>query len=184
MVEADEDDDDVEIEEDEDPGFYSQDDIMTLPQADQSSLIPDDLNLSLPDIYETLDGRNRKVRARSPPKKRFANKGGGDGDSENLFIYKDFDTSLTKVKGHIKKLPLLDETTGKRGEDLLRDRLLSFNVRNGNLSNFDSGKDRHEPTMIERSVALHKRKISESMAQLRQVRPKLSLNARHKAFWV
>ena len=68
------------------------------------------------------------------------------------------------MKGPIKKLPLLDETTGKRGEDLLRDRLLSFNVRNGNLSNFDSGKDRLEPTMIERSVALHKRKISESMA--------------------
>lgn len=49
-------------------------------------------------------------------------------------IYKDFDTSLTKVKNAIKKLPLLEQTTSKRGEDLIRDRLLSFNVKNGYIS--------------------------------------------------
>ena len=32
-------------------------------------------------------------------------------DEENLFIYKDFDTSLTAVKGNIKKLPILEQTT-------------------------------------------------------------------------
>ena len=101
MVEADE--EDVEIEEDEDdddPGFYSQEDIPMNDSAD-NSLIPNDLNLSLPDIYETHDGRGRKMRAKSPPKKKVVS------ENENLFIYKDFDTSLTKVKGNIKKLPVI-----------------------------------------------------------------------------
>ena len=40
--------------------------------------------------------------------------------------------------------------------------------------------------MIERSANLQRRKISESHAKLQKdlARPKLSLNARHKAFWV
>lgn len=48
-----------------------------------------------------------------------------------MLIYKDFDTSLTKVKTAIRKLPFLEQTTSKRSEDLIRDRLLSFNVKNG-----------------------------------------------------
>ena len=143
-----------------------------------NSLIPNDLSLSLPDIYETHDGRGRKMRVKSPLKKKVVS------ENENLFIYKDFDTSLTKVKGNIKKLPVIGQTTSKRGEDLIRDRLLSFNVKNGQLSNFDSSKSTGERTMIERSADLHRRKISESHAQLLKHKPKLSLNARHKAFWV
>ena len=36
-------------------------------------------------------------------------------EDENLFIYKDFDTSLTAVKGNVKKLPILEQTTAQRG---------------------------------------------------------------------
>lgn len=84
--------------------------------------------LTLPQIKASVaDGRARfrNRRAKSPQKKK---------DDESLFIYKDFDTSLTAVKGNIKKLPILEQTTAQRGHDMIRDRLLSFNVRNGSLA--------------------------------------------------
>ena len=49
-------------------------------------------------------------------------------------IYKDFDTSLTAVKTAVNRLPRLTQTTSKRPEDLIRDRLLSFNVKNGKVT--------------------------------------------------
>ena len=83
-------------------------------------------------------------------------------DNENLLIYKDFDTSLTKVKHAVRKLPLLEQTTSKRGEDLIRDRLLSFNVKNGFISTEDRKAKSQLKTMNERSEALlSQRKISE-----------------------
>ena len=33
----------------------------------------------------------------------------------------------------MKKLPLLLQTTSQRGEDMIRDRLLSFNVKDGQI---------------------------------------------------
>ena len=68
-----------------------------------------------------------------------------------MFIYKDFDTSLTKVKGPVKRLPKLEQTTGQRGEDLIRDRLLSFNVKDGHLENSRNVGNRRVATMNERS---------------------------------
>ena len=80
----------------------------------------------LPDIYATAQAQTVPRKPQPSPSKKK--------DNENLLIYKDFDTSLTKVKNAIKKLPLLEQTTSKRGEDLIRDRLLSFNVKNGYIS--------------------------------------------------
>lgn len=80
----------------------------------------------LPDIYATAQAQTGPRKPQPSPSKKK--------DNENLLIYKDFDTSLTKVKNAIKKLPLLEQTTSKRGEDLIRDRLLSFNVKNGYIS--------------------------------------------------
>lgn len=60
----------------------------------------------LPNIYaQATDGQKRNKRHKS-------NASPGRGKPENLFIYKDFDTSLTKVKGPVKKLPRLEQTTG------------------------------------------------------------------------
>ena len=64
------------------------------------------MELSLPEIKASvIDDRSRKNfhnrRAISNKKK----------EDENLFIYKDFDTRLTNVKGNIKKLPVLEQTT-------------------------------------------------------------------------
>ena len=134
---------------------------------------------SLPQIKASVtDDRNNRFknrRAKSPVKKR--------GEDENLFIYKDFDTSLTAVKGNIRKLPILDQTTAQRGQDMIRDRLLGFNVRNGSLAGLNDRSGKAPHTMIERSEALKRRKLSESHAALRN-KPKLSNNMRQKAFWV
>ena len=43
-------------------------------------------------------------------------------------------------------------TTKLRNEDLIRDRLLSFKVRNGSLATFDQ-RDRREATINERTEA-------------------------------
>jgi len=134
------------------------------------------INVTLPEIYQSIHGRNRNKTIEKSPQRKKANE-------ENLFIYKDFDTSLTAVKGPVKKLALLGQTTSKRGEDLIRDRLLSFNLRSGHLNTLDRG-DRKEETMIERSAALKERKAA-SVAHLQaRSRPRLSTNMRHKAFWV
>jgi hypothetical protein len=50
-----------------------------------------------------------------------------------MFIYKDFDTSLTKTKGNMNKIPSMDNRTSIRGEDLIRDRLLTFKYRHGSV---------------------------------------------------
>ena len=57
-----------------------------------------------------IDDRARRLlKNRSPlPNKKKE-------DPDNLFIYKDFDTSLTAVKGNIKRLPILEQTTAQRG---------------------------------------------------------------------
>ena len=107
---------------------------------------PDDLQL--PDIYG-LHGDGYKKKKRRPPSKYKKPE-----KPENLFIYKDFDTSLTKVKGPLKWLPEMDKTTRIRGEDLIRDRLLSFKVKDGNLEMLDPRDKRAPKTMIERSEAL------------------------------
>ena len=74
----------------------------------------------MPDILAT--SKSAKKLPAKPPKKK---------DYENMLIYKDFDTSLTKVKTPINVLPSMDKTTRKRGEDLIRDRLLAFKIKNG-----------------------------------------------------
>ena len=48
----------------------------------------------------------------------------------------------------------MEQTTKIRGEDLIRDRLLSFKVKDGNLEMLDPRDKRAPKTMIERSEAL------------------------------
>ena len=65
--------------------------------------------MTLPRIRASVnDGRFKSPNrnAKSNQKKK---------DDENLFIYKDFDTRLTAVKGNIKRLPILEQTTAQRG---------------------------------------------------------------------
>ena len=57
---------------------------------------PDDLQL--PDIYGLNDDGYKKKKKLSPRRLKKEK-------PENLFIYKDFDTTLTKVKGPLKCLP-------------------------------------------------------------------------------
>ena len=76
-----------------------------------------------------------------------------------MFIYKDFETSLTKVKGQVTKLPALGQTTAKRPEDLIRDRLLSFNIRNGVATKFDPDPlRRKDGTINEKTEALKQKR--------------------------
>ena len=80
-----------------------------------------------------------------------------------MLIYKDFDTSLTKVKTPLNMLPSMDKTTRKRGEDLIRDRLLAFKIKNGQMENFDPDPYHRGPeTMIERSEKLKQQKLAEA----------------------
>ena len=107
----------------------------------------------MPNIY--ADGKTRNLRHKR-------NTSPGRRHPENLFIYKDFDTSLTKVKVAVGKLAPVNKTTSKRGEDLIRDRLLSFNVKNGNLSETRNDGRARAHTINERSdVVAKKRKIQE-----------------------
>ena len=115
-------------------------------------------NLQLPDIYGLHGDGYKKPKRR--PDSRFRKK----EKPENLFIYKDFDTTLTKVKGPLKCLPKLDQTTRIRGEDLIRDRLLSFKVKDGNLEMLNPRDKRAPLTMIERSELLKRKKLAESAA--------------------
>ena len=180
------DEDAVEIEEDE-PTEETQLDLDQIPEEEGQDLLYqeglDRGDISLPSIYSSIPGRNRdRFKSKQSPQKSLKK-----GEPENLFIYKDFDTSLTAVKGNIKKLPLLEQTTKTRGEDLIRDRLLSFNVRNGSLASLDRNANYRQDTMIERSAALKQKKLSESAAVLRKqehMKTRQSNNMRHKAFWV
>ena len=103
--------------------------------------------ISLPLIKASVIGdRQRFRKMKSPPNKR-------KNDPESLFIYKDFDTSLTAVKGPLKSLAKIEQRTAQRGSDMIRDRLLSFDVRDGNFLRGRS--ERTGPaTMNERSHAL------------------------------
>ena len=74
------------IPEEEDPAPYEDD--------------QEDLEVHLPNIYESAPSRNFRARKNTSPQRVKK-------DPENLFIYKDFDTSLTKVKVPIKKLAFL-----------------------------------------------------------------------------
>ena len=169
-LEADE--DNVEVEDDND-------DLDQIPEEEDLNPYEEqeEVESYLPNIYENAPSRNfRKKRHTDAGKKK---------DSENLFIYKDFDTSLTKVKTHIKQLPRLNQTTAVRGEDLIRDRLLSFQVKQGQLSSVKVGGRGRMATINERSEALARRqrnklghKSQENMAK-RQAR-----DMKHKAFWV
>lgn len=54
----------------------------------------------------------------------------------------------------MNKLPKLQQTTNQRPEDMIRDRLLSFNVKNGRLSAMDSAKSQKMITIKQRSESL------------------------------
>ena len=82
----------------------------------------------LPDINVKPIPLGQRNKLKVSPKKKPAAK------DDPLFIYKDFDTSLTKVGGNKNYHPPLTKTTSVRGEDLIRDRLLSFKYRNGQVS--------------------------------------------------
>ena len=47
-------------------------------------------------------------------------------DDEEYYIYKDFDTSLTKVHNHLRELPSIDQTTSKRNRDIIRERIIKM----------------------------------------------------------
>ena len=102
-------------------------------------------------IYEMVDVLpDKKPKEPSLPRKKEVR-------LENMFIYKDFETSLTKVKSPVTKLPMLAQTTQKRPEDLIRDRLLSFNIRNNVANRFDPDPNRPRSRSInERSQSLKK----------------------------
>ena len=71
-----------------------------LPEIEEAPY--EDIDPYLPNIYAQDDGKSRNFRHKrntSPGRKK---------DTENLFIYKDFDTSLTKVKVPVSKLARLD----------------------------------------------------------------------------
>ena len=80
----------------------------------------------MPEINIKPGDANSKRKKMLPKKKP-------EPRDENLFIYKDFDTSLTKVRGNKNVHPALTKTTSMRGEDLIRDRLLTFKYRNGSV---------------------------------------------------
>ena len=89
----------------------------------------------------------------------------------------------------MRKLPGLDQTTNQREQDLIRDRLLSFKVRNGSLAAFDSPIKKHRMiTINERTQARKLQNQREKQAQLakQNTRHAASMNQlkQHKAFWV
>lgn len=108
---------------------------------------PIDINVSMVDEDESK-AMNMEVDAKYqyPAKRRYlkpATEKKPKKNEEHLFIYKDFDTTLTKVGGNKNMHPAVDLTTSIRGEDLIRDRLLSFKYRNGSLQNtIDEEKNR------------------------------------------
>ena len=119
-------------------------------EEDPAPYEEEDLEGYLPNIYETAPSRNFRAKKNTSPARVRK-------DFENLFIYKDFDTSLTKVKTPIRHYPRLGQTTAKRPEDLIRDRLLSFNVNGGKLSAMDRGRSKQE-TINERTQKLIQRR--------------------------
>lgn len=78
------------------------------------------------------------INRKQPQKKSI---GYGKVHDDPMFIYKDFDTSLTSVKKPRDRKAAIDETTRMRDEDLIRDRLLSFKYRNGSVQT-DIGGDK------------------------------------------
>lgn len=90
------DENDVEVEE-------SEPELDLIPEEEDPAPYEDDqedLEVHLPNIYESAPSRNFRARKNTSPQRVKK-------DPENLFIYKDFDTSLTKVKVPIKKLAFL-----------------------------------------------------------------------------
>ena len=87
-------------------------------------------------------------------------------------IYKEFDTSLTKVKGPVNRLPHLKQTTNQRPDDMIRDRLLSFNVKNGQVVKGAHHVNRPPRTMKERSELLARKKKEEEQMSAKKLRLK------------
>ena len=176
VIEANE--EDVEIEQSEDTLRQPEEDnLQEIEEEDDNHTVENEIQeVALPDIYTTLQPKDRFKRKQEKKKKPER--------EENLFIYKDFDTSLTQVKGNIKQLPVLKETTTIQGRDLLRDRLLSYNVRGGSLQKLPLSEQKKTLNMKERSILLQKRKQAQSQLQLSKMQPANSNNAVHKAFWV
>jgi hypothetical protein len=81
----------------------------------------------LPEIKIKADTGADKSKRKKVTKKEPVPK------DDPMFIYKDFDTSLTKVGGNKNVIPAMVKTTSVRGEDLIRDRLLTFKYRNGSV---------------------------------------------------
>lgn len=106
--------------------------------------------VTLPEIYDSIPGNRHGAARRKQSPHRYPK---APPDNEHLFIYKDFDTSLTQVKTQHRKFPALQDTTKVRGEDLIRDRLLSFKVRNGSIGTFDEKMHHREYTINEKTDA-------------------------------
>ena len=124
----------------------------------------------LPEIKITSKTSPDKSKKKKIPKKAPEPK------DDPMFIYKDFDTSLTKVGGNMNVHPAMVKTTSVRGEDLIRDRLLTFKYRNGSVQTQignDKQRDKTSPP---------KRKVIE-YAQMK-TKTRLSSNMVHKAFFV
>ena len=101
MITVEANEEDVPVEEEVDTARL----LDQIPEEDMG-YDPYQAELSLPEIKASvLDDRDRK---KFPNRRAISHK---KKDDENLFIYKDFDTSLTAVKGNIKKLPVLEQTT-------------------------------------------------------------------------
>ena len=92
---------------------------------------PDDDNLQeIEEEHDTQPNFFPDIGRKVPQKKAI---GYGKVHDDPMFIYKDFDTSLTSVKKPRDRKAAIDETTRMRDEDLIRDRLLSFKYRNGSV---------------------------------------------------
>ena len=124
----------------------------------------------LPEIKIKADTGADKSKRKKVTKKEPVPK------DDPMFIYKDFDTSLTKVGGNKNVIPAMVKTTSVRGEDLIRDRLLTFKYRNGSVQT-EIGKDK-----LRDKTSPPKRKVIE-YAQMK-TKTRLSSNMVHKAFFV
>ena len=117
-----------------------------------------------------------RIKDTDDKKRKPLNKKNDGLKDENMFIYKDFDTSLTKVGGNKNYHPAMQKTTSVRGEDLIRDRLLTFKYKNGQVET-QIGKDKRKD-----NKSPPKRKVVQ-YAQYKTGQ-RYSSNLVHKAFWV
>ena len=102
-------DSEIEIENDDDHDHDHKEEtekIVEMIEEDEEPYDPfeelEQEEISLPLIKASVIGdRQRFRKMKSPPNKR-------KNDPESLFIYKDFDTSLTAVKGPLKSLAKIE----------------------------------------------------------------------------